>query len=66
MYKLKPKEYMVKYVLDDGGCWSWVQFTYRVNENLERGIMFSLLEHYIQFEDLLIEAGYKKVEDNQG
>ncbi len=33
---------------------------YKVNERVEKQIQFTYLEHYLQFVDLLKEAGYKE------
>ena len=39
----------------------FVDITYQVNENTQKEIRFYMAEHYMQFIDLLIEAGYKDV-----
>ena len=33
---------------------------YQVTERISKGIQFTYLEHYLQFVDLLKEAGYKE------
>ena len=40
---------------------SGVMFTYKPSENITKAILFQLPEHRNQFEDLLIEAGYKEI-----
>lgn len=52
---MKAKTYLIKqawknkFIID-----------YQVTERISKGIQFTYLEHYLQFVDLLKEAGYKE------
>ena len=55
--RLVPRTYAVTEGWDDSKHY-W-DIAYRVSETTDKMIRFSLIEHYLQFVDLLHEAGYK-------
>jgi len=57
MNELKEKTYAVTEGFDEGK--HFYDIAYRVNEHIDKEIRFSYIEHYLQFVDLLHEAGYK-------
>ncbi len=57
---MKLKTYAVTEGFEDGK--HFYDIAYRVSEYTDKEIRFSYIEHYLQFVDLLIEAGYKDVE----
>ena len=59
--RLVPRTYAVTEGWEDGKHY-W-DIGYRVSETLEKMIRFSSIEHYLQFGDLLAEAGYKYFDD---
>ena len=61
MIELKEKTYAVTEGFDEGK--HFYDIAYRVNERIDKEIRFSYIEHYLQFVDLLHEAGYKYFDD---
>ena len=63
MNELKEKAYAVTEGFEDQELGSpskhYYDIAYRVNEHTDKMIRFSYIEHYLQFIDLLAEAGYK-------
>lgn len=57
MDELEVKTYAVTEGFDEGK--HFYDIAYRVNERIDKEIRFSYIEHYLQFVDLLHEAGYK-------
>ena len=57
MNELKEKTYAVTEGFEDGK--HFYDIAYRVNERIDKEIRFTYIEHYLQFVDLLHEAGYK-------
>ena len=57
MNELKEKTYAVTEGFHGGG--HYYDIAYRVNERIDKEIRFTYIEHYLQFVDLLHEAGYK-------
>ena len=55
--RLEPRTYAVTEGWDDSKHY-W-DIAYRVSETTDKMIRFSYIEHYLQFVDLLHEAGYK-------
>ena len=54
---MKEKTYAVTEGFEDGK--HFYDIAYRVSERTDKEIRFHLIEHYLQFVDLLHEAGYK-------
>ena len=59
--RLVPRTYAVTEGWDDSKHY-W-DIAYRVSETTDKEIRFHLIEHYLQFIDLLAEAGYKYFDD---
>ena len=61
--RLVPRTYAVTEGFEDQELGSpskhYYDIAYRVSETTDKMIRFSLIEHYLQFVDLLHEAGYK-------
>ena len=57
---MKVKTYSVRKRYDETKQ-NFFLIDYKVNERVEKQIQFTYLEHYLQFTDLLKEAGYKEV-----
>ena len=55
--QMKTKTYAVTEGFEDGK--HFYDIAYRVSERTDKEIRFHLIEHYLQFVDLLHEAGYK-------
>ena len=58
---MKVKTYSVRKNCNLGKKVTFYIVDYKVNERIEKQIQFTYLEHYLQFTDLLKEAGYKEV-----
>jgi|TARA_R110001599_G_scaffold337261_2_gene555536 hypothetical protein len=56
---MKVKTYSVRKRYDETKQ-NFFLIDYKVNERVEKQIQFTYLEHYLQFTDLLKEAGYKE------
>jgi len=54
---MKRKTYAVTEGFDEGK--HFYDIAYRVSETTDKEIRFTYIEHYLQFVDLLHEAGYK-------
>ena len=61
MIVLQEKTYAVTEGFEDGK--HFYDIAYQVNEHTDKEIRFHLIEHYLQFVDLLHEAGYKYFDD---
>ena len=61
MNELKEKTYAVTEGWEDSKHY-W-DIAYRVSETTDKEIRFHFIEHYLQFVDLLHEAGYKYFDD---
>ena len=57
---MKPKTYSVRKHQNQKNKTFFI-IDYQVNERVEKQIQFTYLEHYLQFTDLLKEAGYGDV-----
>ena len=57
MIELKEKTYAVTEGFDSLS--HYYDIAYRVNEHTDKEIRLTQIEHYLQFIDLLAEAGYK-------
>ena len=57
MIELKEKTYAVGQEFKDDK--HFYDIAYQVNERTKKEIRFTYIEHYLQFVDLLHEAGYK-------
>ena len=57
-----PRTYAVTEGWDDNEKHYW-DIAYYPNPTTDKEIRFSLIEHYLQFVDLLHEAGYKYFDD---
>ena len=55
---MHTKTYAVTEGFEDGK--HFYDIAYRVNEHTDKEIRFSYIEHYLQFVDLLHEAGYRE------
>jgi hypothetical protein len=55
---MKTKNYSVSEGFEDGK--HFYDIAYRVNNHTDKEIRFSYIEHYLQFLDLLHEAGYRE------
>lgn len=55
---MKTKNYSVSEGCEDGK--HFYDIAYRVNNHTDKEIRFSYIEHYLQFLDLLHEAGYRE------
>ena len=55
--QMKTKTYAVTEGFEDGK--HFYDIAYQVNEHIDKEIRISYIEHYLQFVDLLHEAGYK-------
>ena len=55
---MKEKTSAVPEGFEDGK--HFYDIAYRVNEHTDKEIRFSYIEHYLQFVDLLHEAGYRE------
>ena len=58
--EMKPKTYSIWGSLNDDGK-HFIDITYQVDKNTQKEIRFYMLEHSVQFIDLLCEAGYEDV-----
>ena len=56
---MEEKTYTI--TIDASNGKTWVDFSYQVNDHINKEIRFEKAEHYMQFIDLLHEAGYKDV-----
>jgi hypothetical protein len=56
---MKVKTYSVRKRYDETKQ-NFFLIDYQVNETMSKQIQFTYLEHYLQFTDLLKEAGYKE------
>ena len=56
---MKVKTYSVRKRYDETKQ-NFFLIDYKVDERVEKQIQFTYLEHYLQFTDLLKEAGYKE------
>tara|TARA_R110002020_G_scaffold180152_7_gene374334 strand:+ start:6171 stop:6356 length:186 start_codon:yes stop_codon:yes gene_type:complete len=57
---MKVKTYSVEKNCNLGKKVTFYIVDYKVNERIDKQIQFTSLEHYLQFTDLLKEAGYKE------
>ena len=61
-FRLSPRTYAVTEGWDNDNK-HYYDIAYRVSERTDKEIRFYLIEHYLQFIDLLAEAGYKYFDD---
>ena len=55
---MEEKTYTI--TIDASNGKTWVDFSYQVNDHINKEIRFEKAEHWMQFIDLLHEAGYER------